>query len=209
MPASPPSGARAGRRRVAAAVRDRAQQRQPIDALLAQEVGGVALFFLQQEHQQRAAFDLLRAGRCGVHDGPLDDAIETERRFRLDRLPPGHRRERLLEHFFEIALERLEVDAAARQDLARLRIVDHRVQQVLEADDVVAAIGREAKRAPDAFERLGRKRNRCAAHSSGPPHSGSIVTSRGYSCCSAICWVALTLVSATSRVNRPATPTPA
>ena len=97
----------------------------------------------------------------------------------------------------------VEVDAAARQDVARLRILDQRVQHVLEADEIVAAIRRDAKRAADAFERVGCERNRGAAHSRGPPASGSIVTSNGYSCCSASCCVALTLVSATSRVNRP------
>ena len=83
---SPPSGALPGAVCSCAPCEIDAQQRQPIDALLAQEVRGVALLFLQQEHQQRAALDLLRARRCGVHDRALDDAIEAERRFGLDGL---------------------------------------------------------------------------------------------------------------------------
>ena len=151
-----------------AAVRDRAQQRQPIDALLAQEVRGVALFLLQQEHQQRAALDLLRARRCGVDDRALDDAIEAERRFGLDRLAAGHRREGAFEHFLEIALRSVSrLTRHARQDVARLRILDQRVQHVLEADEVVTAIGGDAKRAADALERVGGERNRCAAHVAG------------------------------------------
>ena len=100
-------------------------------------------------------------------------------------------------------MQRRQVDAAARQDLARLRILDERVQHVLEADEIVPAIRRDAKRAADALERVGCERNRGAAHSRGSPESGSMVTSNGYSCCSASCCVALTFVSATSRVNNP------
>ena len=105
VPVSPPSGALPGAVGVVAAVRDRAQQAEAIDALLAQEIRRVTLLFLQQEHQQRAAFDLLRARRGRVHHRALDDAIETERRFRLDRLAAGHRREGAVEHFFEIAAQ--------------------------------------------------------------------------------------------------------
>ena len=80
---SPPSGAAAGS--PFGAVRDDAQQRQPIDALRAQEVRGVALLLLQHEHEQAAAVDLLGARHRGVHHGLLDDAIEAERRLGLDR----------------------------------------------------------------------------------------------------------------------------
>ena len=177
---------RAGRGRLfRPAVRNRAEQREAIQALLAQEVGGVALLFLQQEHQQGAAFDLLGARRGGVHDGALDDAVEAERRFRLHRLASGHGREGAIEHFLEVGPQHRQVDAAARQDLARLRILDQGVQHVLEADEVVAAIGGDAERAPDAFERVGGKRHRRAAHAPASWGSGSSVTSRGNSCCSA------------------------
>ena len=186
-PASPPSGARPGAAASCAPCAIARSSVEPIDALLAQEVRGVALLFLQQEHQQRAALHLLRARRGGMHHGALDDAIEAERRFGLDGFLAGHRREGAIEHLFEIGLERREVDAAARQDVARLRILDQRVQHVLEADEIVAAIRRDAKRAADAFERIGCERNGGAAHSRGSPASGSMVTSNGYSCCSASC----------------------
>ena len=111
-PAPPRRGARGS---VCAAVRDHAQQRQAIDALLAQEVRRVAVVFLQQEHEQRAAVDLLRARRGGVHDGALDDAVEADRRFGLHGLLAGHRRKRLAQHLVEIAPELRQIDAAGRR----------------------------------------------------------------------------------------------
>ena len=144
-----------------------------------------------------------------MHHRALHHAIEAERRLGLHRLAAGHRRERLVQHLFQIGLEDGEIDVAAREDLARLRIFDQRVQHVLERHEVVTAIRGDAKRAADAFERVGGKRHGRAAHSRTSRVSGSMVTSNGYSCCSASRWVALTLVSATSRVNSPATPTPA
>ena len=57
----------------------------------------------------------------------------------------------------------------------------------------MAPIGSHAERAADAFQRFGRKRHWCAAHSRVSGDSGSMVTSRGYSCCSASCCVALHL----------------
>ena len=86
------------------------------------------------------------------------------------------------------------------EQLPRLRILDQRVQQMFEADEIVAAIGRQAERAADALERFGSKRDGGAAHARCSSGSGSIVTSSGNSCCSASRFVAFTFVSATSRV---------
>ena len=71
----------------------------------------------------------------------------------------------MLEHLVEIASAAAARSTRQRaQDLARLRILDQRVQQVLEADEIVAAIGRDAERAADALERVGGERNGRAAH---------------------------------------------
>src|SRR5688500_2369305 len=143
-----------------------------------------------------------------MDDCALDDPIEAERRFGLDGFLARHRGKGAVEHLFEVAFQLRQVDAAAREDLACLRILDQRVQHVLERDEIVTAIRRHAKRSADALERIWRKRHGSTAHSRVSWVSGSMVTSNGYSCCSASRWVALTLVSATSRVNSPATPMP-
>ena len=188
------------RRPVAAAVGNRPQQRQAIEALLAQEVRGVAVLFLQQEHEQRAAVHLLRARRSGVHHGAFDDPIEANGRLGLHGFLARHGRERLGQHFFELAAELCQIDAARAEQLARLRILDERVQHVFESDEIVPSIGREAEGTPDALERLRRERNGGVAHARCSSGSGSIVTSSGNSCCSARRLVAVTFVSATSRV---------
>ena len=192
-----------------AAVRDGAQQRDAFEALLAQEIGRVAVVLLQQEHQQRPALHLLRARRSRVNDGTFDDAIEAEGGFGLDRLAARHRREGAFEHLLQVRPQGGQVDAARGEEGGRLRVLNQRVQHVLQADQVMTTLGRDAKGAANTLEGVRGERNGCAAHARAPSGSGSSVTSNGYSCCSASCWVALTLVSATSRVNTPATPTPA
>ncbi len=135
-----------------------------------------------------------------MYDRSLDDAIEADRRFGLHGLLARDRRKRLVQDFVEIPAQLRQVDAAARHQLPRLRILDERIQQVLEAHQVVAAIGGHAKRAANALERFRGKRDGGAAHARCSCGSGSIVTSSGNSCCSASRRAAVTLVSATSRV---------
>jgi hypothetical protein len=106
---------RHGRRAFAPAVRNRAQQRQTVEALLAKKIRRVAVVFLQQEHEQRSAVHLPCTRRRGVDDGTLDDAIEADGRFGLDGFFPGHRRKRLGQHLVEIATQLRQVDAAGRQ----------------------------------------------------------------------------------------------
>ncbi len=181
-------------------MRDHPQQREAIHALLAQEIGRVTVVLLQQEDEQRAAVDLLRAGGSGMDDGTFDDAIEADRGFGLDRFLSRHRGEGTVEHLVEVLAQLGEVDTAGRQQLARLRIFDQRIKEMLETDEVVPPVGGEPERATDTLERFGRERNRCAAHARCSSGSGSIVTSSGYSCCSARRLVAFTFVSATSLV---------
>jgi hypothetical protein len=168
--------------------------------LLAQEIGGVAVFFLEKEDEQRSAVDLLRAGRRRMNDGSLHDAVEPDGGLRLDGFLTGDWRKRLAEDLVEIAAQLRQIDAAAAKQLARLRVFDQRVKKVFEANQIVTAIRCQTKGAPDALQRLGGKWNGGSAHARCSSGSGSIVTSNGYSCCSASRRVALTLVSATSRV---------
>ena len=54
------------------------------------------------------------------------------------------------EHVVQLPAERVQIHAAGREDAARLRLLGDRQQQVLEADRVVAAVGRQPERALDA-----------------------------------------------------------
>ena len=71
---------------------------------------------------------------------------------------------------------------------------------MLQADEVVTAIRREAERPANAFQGIWRERDWHAAHAREASGSGSIVTNNGNSWRSASCRVSLTFVSATSRV---------
>ena len=133
-------------------------------ALRLEEVRRMAVLLLQQEHQQAAAVDLLGTRRGRMQHGVLDDAVKAERRLRLDRRRCRQRRERLAEHVVQLPPQRLEVGAAGRQHPPPLRLVGDRQQQVLEADRVVAPIGRHAEGALDGFQRLGCEGNRRLAH---------------------------------------------
>ena len=156
--------ASSGDRLASAAVRDHPQQRQSIEPLVLQEERGVAFLLLQHEDEQAAGVDLLRARHRRVHDGLLDDAIESDRRLGLDRTGSRNRRECLRQHFVDLLAQRVEIDAAGREQPARLRLVGDRAQQMLEADGVVAAVGRQAERALNRLERFRRKGNWRFAH---------------------------------------------
>ena len=153
-----------GHRLALGAVRDDAKQRQPVDALAAQEVGGVALFLLQHEHQQAARVHVLGAGHRRMDDRLLDDPIEARRRLRLRRVRRRNRREGFRQHLVHLPPERFEIDAAHRQHVAAVLFVGNRAQQVLERHGVVTPLGGQAEGALDRLERFGRERDRRLCH---------------------------------------------
>ena len=195
-------GIRRGHRslRISGPMGQRPKQAEAIQALFAEEVGRVAVVFLEQEDEQRPALHLLGTRRGGVHDGPLDHAIEADRGLGLHGPASRHRRERALQHVVEVVAQRREVDATGLQQAQGQRILEQRREQVLEADEIVPAIGGQPEGAANALERFWCERYRLPTHSVAPSGSGSTVTSSGNSCCSARRCVAFCLVSATSRV---------
>ena len=176
------------------AVRDHAEQRQAIDALGAQEIRRVALLLAQDEHEQAAAVHVRGARHRGVHHRLLHDAVEAERRLRLDGLEVGTGVNAFASTSCELPLHRVHVGATGNQNPPRLRLVSDGDEQMLEANGVVPQVGRQTERALDRLQRLRREGNRALAH------SASIVTSSGNSCSSASCLVVFTFVWATSWV---------
>ena len=156
--------ARLGHRLASAAVRDHPQERQSIEPLALQEERGVAFLLLQHEDEQASAINLLCARHRRMHDGLLDDAIESDGRLGLDRTGSWNRCERLGQHFVDLLAKRIEVDAARRQQPPRLRFVGERAQQMLEADGVVPPVACQAKGALNGLEGFRRKGNWRLAH---------------------------------------------
>ena len=95
-----------------------------------------------------------------------------------------------------------QIGAAGRQLLAGGRLLGDRQQQVFQPHGVVAAPAGVPERALNRLERLGGERDGRLAHepASSGPASGSIVTSSGNSCASAVSIVVRSFVSATSWV---------
>ena len=91
----------------------------------------------------------------------------------------------------QLSTKHLQVGAARGQDAPALRLVGDREQQVLEPDGVVAPVGCHAERALNRLQRFRRERHGVLLMFRSA--SGSMVTSRGNSCSSAICLVSLQL----------------
>jgi len=93
------------------------------------------------------------------------------------------------------------VEFRGARDMARQSVRMYReTYAMLEANQIVPAIGGHPERPANTLERFRCKRDGGAAHDGCSCGSGSIVASSGNSCCSASRRVALTLVSATSCV---------
>ena len=145
-------------------MRQHAKQEQTLDALRAQEVRSVTVFLLKQEHEQASALDVLRARRDGVHHRLLNDAVESQRRLRLDDGRCGDRSERLGEDIGQLATEYVQLGTTRREHTPRLWLVGDGQQQVLEPNLFVSTVGGDAEGALDGFQRLGRKRHGCLTH---------------------------------------------
>ncbi len=186
--------------RLVPAVGDGAQERQPIEPLLAQEVRGVAVLLLEQEDEQGAGLHLAGTGRGRVDDGTLHDPVEADGGLGLDGPAPGYGGEGPLQHLVEVRPQAHDIHATAFQQSVRLAVLEQRGEQVLEADEVVSAVRRHAEGTADALECFGSEGYGLSAHGCAPSGSGSTVTRSGNSCSSASFCVACCRVSATSRV---------
>jgi hypothetical protein len=145
-------------------MRDHAEQRQPIQPLVAEGKRGMAFVLLEDEHEQAAAVDVTCARDRRVHDRLLDDPVEAKRRLGLDARRRRHGGKRLRQHLVHLFLQDVELHAAGREHAPRLWLVDNRQQQMLEADGVVTPVGGEPEGALNGLERLRRERNRALTH---------------------------------------------
>ena len=74
--------------------------------------------------------------------GPVQRALHANRVARGHFLSLGEPLHLLIEVVLELALEGIEVGAAVLQDIAGRDVMEHRVEQMLEADIFVTAIHR-------------------------------------------------------------------
>jgi len=101
------------------------------DVLLIEQVDGLGVLLAEQGHQHIGAADLLLAGGLDMEDGPLQDALEAQRRLGLT---VGIRRQQgrgLVDEGADLPAQPIRVQAAGAQHPGRRRVVQQRQQQVL------------------------------------------------------------------------------
>ena len=126
------------------AVGDEVDDVEPGHALLVQVVDGVRILLAEDRDQHVRAGDFLlaAAGRLDVHDRALDDALEAQRRLRVDLVGAADGGRVFLDEAEQALAQVVEVGRAGAQHLGGRRVVEQRHQQVLDGDEFVALLAR-------------------------------------------------------------------
>ena len=98
--------------------------------------------------------DFLLAARLHVEHGPLQHALEAERRLHLALFGLVEARGGLIDVLLDLLLELREIGAAGAQDLANLRSVEDGEQQVLDRQVFMARLARLVKGVVEAVFKL-------------------------------------------------------
>jgi hypothetical protein len=109
---------------LADAMRDVIHYIQAGDALFLQEIHRVRILFAIDRDQHVGAIDFLLARGLDMQDGALDDALESERRLRVDVVLAGNGRRMLVDEIGEVLAQRIGLGTAGAQRLGGGRIVD-------------------------------------------------------------------------------------
>ena len=123
------------------AVGDVAHHVETGDALLLQQVGGVAVRLAEDRHQNVAPEDLVLAGRLDVRRGALDDALEAERLLRGHVAPLGKRSTCSSRKRSRARFRRCTSPPHWRMMSATSIVVQQSVEQVLDATGTRAGAG--------------------------------------------------------------------
>jgi hypothetical protein len=99
----------------------------------------VRLLLAEDRDQHVGDRDFLLAARLHVEHRPLQHALEAERRLHVALLAGRQARRRLVDELLQFGLQLGGIRAAGLQDLADLRRVDDREQQVLDGHEFMRA----------------------------------------------------------------------
>ena len=110
------------------------------DALFLQIVDRVRVFFAEDRHQDIRPVDFLLAGGLDVQDGALDNALESQRRLRIDFFLALDTRRVLTDKFVQIAAELCDIAAASAQGICCRWVVEQSQKQVFHGDELVALL---------------------------------------------------------------------
>jgi len=171
----------------------------PLDPLLLEEVHREAVRFLEQRDDHVRPGDDFAPGALDVRGGACQGALDPAGQLRLDVRAVRDRRGVLVEEREQPRAQLRDVGTRVAQHLDRDVVEGQRREQVLEPRELVPAVGGVGQR-----DRQGDLQLRGQLDHG----SGSAVRRSGMPLDWASSVTAATLLSATSRVNTPATPEP-
>ncbi|MNQ92573.1 hypothetical protein D3C85_1080040 [compost metagenome] len=154
-----------------------------------QVVHGMRILFAEDRHQNVGAGDFFLAGGLHVQDGALDHALEAERGLGFHFVVTRDDRGVFVDEIAQLFLQLFDIGAACAQHFGSRRIVCHRQQQMLNADEFMPLAPCLHKCHVQAyFQFLGNHQFSSMTHCSG------------CWCARACCETCSTLVAATSLV---------
>ena len=103
-----------------------------------QKVNRVGVFLAKNGDQHIGAIDFLFARGLNMQNRPLDDALKTERRLRIDIVISRNGGGVLRNKGHQFAAQGFDVGAAGPQRLCGRWVVNQRQQQVLHRDEFMA-----------------------------------------------------------------------
>jgi len=95
---------------------------------------------MEHRNQHVAASDFLAPRRLHMQRRALQRPLHADRIARRTCFALGHPLDLLVKIMRQLAPERIEIGAAMFQNVARRHVVEHRVEQMLELDKLVASI---------------------------------------------------------------------
>src|SRR5581483_1616400 len=151
------------------AVRDEVDHVKAGHALFEQQSDGAGLGLVKDRHQHLRAVDLLASGRLSMQGRALQGALDAARVMGLHALA-GQAFDLVVKVAAQSQTELIQIGAAVLQDIAGRDIVQHRIQQMLEADIFVIAVNRFGHR------KLQRDLQLATDHHSGRSHNLNPIT---------------------------------
>ena len=138
-------------------------------ALLVQVVDRVGVLLAEDRDQHVGAghFLLAAARRLDVHDGPLDDALEAERRLRVDLVGATDGGRVFLDEADQALPQVVEIRRAGPEHLRGRRVVEQRHEQMLDGDEFMTLLARFDERHVQTDFQLLRNHADSIVHCSG------------------------------------------
>ena len=128
--------------RLGQSVRDEIDHVEPGHVLHAEQVGRVRLLLAENRDQHVGDRHFFLAAGLDVEDGALEHPLEAQCGLHVPILPGRQPRRGLVDELLQFGLELAGIRTAGLQDLADLRRIHDRQQQMLDGHEFVACLAR-------------------------------------------------------------------